>query len=255
MFERIVQVPTSAGVMETFIAGPNAIRPHPLVVVYMDARGIRDELYEIARGLCAKGYVGVVPDLYHREGKVRFDFRDAAGRTMSEAKLNEEQRATLLATARRVTDEIAVSDTRALLRWLDAQEFKNRGPIGAVGYSMGARLALCAAASWPDHVRATAALHGTMLVVDKPNSPHLGFNRIQGEVYCGFGEKDHFASEPIRETLEQAFRGAGARYCFAVHPGADHGYALPERDVHDASATASDWDAIYAMYDRVLRKG
>lgn len=254
MFERIAHVPTPDGAMETFIAGPNAIRPHPLVLVYMDAWGMRDELYGIARALCAKGYVGVVPDLYHRDGTVRFDFRDADGHTMSEAKLTEDQRATVHTASQRITNQTVVADTRALIRWLDAQEFKGRGPVGALGYSMGGRLALCAAAAWPDHIRATAALHGTVLVSDQPDSPHLAFNRIQGEVYCGFGEQDHFASESVRATLEKAFHGTGVKYRCAVHAGADHGYALPERDVHDAHATASDWDAIYAMYDRVLRR-
>lgn len=247
-------MPTPDGAMETFIAGPNAIKPHPLVIIYMDAQGIRDEFYDIARALCAKGYVGVVPDLYHRDGTVRFDFRDAAGRTLSEANLDDEKRMMVLTAARRVTNAMAAVDTRALLRWLDAQEFKSRGPVGAIGYAMGGRLALCAAAAWPDYIRATAALHGTLLASDQPDSPHLKYNRIQGEVYCGFGEKDRFGAEPVRAKVENAFRDAGANYRFAVHAGADHGYALPNRDIFDTEATASDWDAIYAMYDRVLRR-
>jgi carboxymethylenebutenolidase len=253
VFERIAHVPTPDGAMETFIAGPNAIKPHPLVIVYMDVWGMRDELYDIARGLCAKGYVGVVPDLYHRDGSVRFDFRDEAGRMMSESRLTEDQRTMVLTASRRITNAMAVADTRALLRWLDAQEFKSRGPVGAVGFCMGGRLALCAAAAWPDHIRATAALHGTMLASDQPDSPHLTFNRIQGEVYCGFGGKDRFAPQSVRAKLDEVFQGTGADYHCTVHPDADHGYALPQRDAYDAKATAGDWDAIYTMYDRVLR--
>ena len=60
-------------------------------------------------------------------------------------------------------------------------------------------------------------------------------------------------AEPLRQKLEELFHGRSARYRYAVHPGAQHGYSLPQRDVHDAQAAAADWQAIYAMYERVLR--
>jgi len=239
--------------METFIAGPNAIKPHPVVILYMDIWGVRDELYDIARALCAQGYVGVVPDLYHRDGRIRFEFRDAAGRMVSEFNLGEKDRAEVMAAAQRLTNAMVIADTRDLVHWLEAQEFTMRGPMGAVGFCMGGRHALCAAAAWPEHIRATACLHGTLLVSDKPDSPHLHVDKLRGEVYCGFGEKDDFTPEPLRQKLEELFHGRSARYRYAVHPGAQHGYSLPQRDVHDAQAAAADWQAIYAMYERVLR--
>jgi carboxymethylenebutenolidase len=37
-----------------------------------------------------------------------------------------------------------------------------------------------------------------------------------------------------------------------VHPGADHGYPLPDRDVFDKRAANRDWEIIFAMFRRCL---
>src|ERR1044072_1824080 len=125
--------------METFIAGPNAINPHPAVIIFMDVWGVRDELYGIARMLAEQGYVGILPDLYHREGTIRFEFRDDAGRMKSESKLNDEQRDQVVAASQKITNAMAVADTRDLLVWLEGQRFKKHGPVGVVGFCMGGR--------------------------------------------------------------------------------------------------------------------
>ena len=41
-------------------------------------------------------------------------------------------------------------------------------------------------------------------------------------------------------------------YIYEVHPGAEHGYALPDRDIHDQRAANRDWELIFAMFRRQL---
>jgi carboxymethylenebutenolidase len=41
-------------------------------------------------------------------------------------------------------------------------------------------------------------------------------------------------------------------YRYEVHPAAEHGYALPNRDIHDKRATNRDWELIFAMFRRQL---
>ena len=43
------------------------------------------------------------------------------------------------------------------------------------------------------------------------------------------------------------------RYRAIVHQGADHGYALPDRDVYDKAASNRDWEHIFPMLERTLR--
>jgi len=43
-----------------------------------------------------------------------------------------------------------------------------------------------------------------------------------------------------------------ARYIKEVHRGAEHGYALPDRDVFDKQSANRDWEIIFAMFRRQL---
>ena len=63
--------------------------------------------------------------------------------------------------------------------------------------------------------------------------PRTAWPTGSGQLYCGFAEKDPNASPPIRQALSEAFAGCPVDYRFEVHPGAEHGYALPDRDIHD----------------------
>jgi carboxymethylenebutenolidase len=96
-------------------------------------------------------------------------------------------------------------------------------------------------------------MHGTHLVNDKPDSPHRSVDKMRGEIYCGFAEKDALAPPSSIETLERLFKDqASVRYCSIVHPGTVHGYALPDRDIFDKDAANRDWENIFAMFKRQL---
>src|SRR3954447_2926549 len=69
MIEEIRDITTRAGAMETFIVHPERHGPHPAVFLLMDAPGIREELYDMARRLCSVGYYVILPNLYYRAGK------------------------------------------------------------------------------------------------------------------------------------------------------------------------------------------
>ena len=71
MIEKHLQVQTADGIMETFLAHPDSEAAMPAVVLYMDAPGIREELYGFARRIAAQGYCCLLPDLYYRLSAVR----------------------------------------------------------------------------------------------------------------------------------------------------------------------------------------
>ena len=72
------------------------------------------------------------------------------------------------------------------------------------------------------------------MVTDAPNSPHRFVDRMRGEIYCGFAEKDQWAPPSTIETLAKLFkdRQQDVRYRAIVHPGTVHGYSLPDRDIY-----------------------
>lgn len=249
---RQIQVPTADGVMETVMARPPAARARPLVIVYMDVWGLREELIGIARDLAGAGYCAMVPDLYYRLGRVRHEFRDAGGKMITLTRLTPEQQEQVRAPLRSLQDAMVMADTEALLAFADRELGTGGGPAGAIGYCMGGRHALMAFGSLNGRVRAAASLHGTSLATDAPDSPHQVAARGRGEIYCGFAERDPHGAPEVVAALAAALRQPGLSYASAVHPGAEHGYALPDRDIHDAAATARDWTAIRQMLRRQL---
>ena len=68
MIERQIEIETPAGQMTTFICHPERGGPHPAVIFYMDAPGIREELRDMARRLGTAGYYVMLPNLYYRSG-------------------------------------------------------------------------------------------------------------------------------------------------------------------------------------------
>ena len=151
-----------------------------------------------------------------------------------------------------LTDGMAMADIGAVLKFLDGEP-AGKGPKGSIGYCLGGRLSLAAAAAFPEQFRASASMHGTHLVNDKPDSPHRFVDKMRGEIYCGFAEKDALAPPSTIETLVRLFKDkAGVRYRSIVHAGTVHGYALPDRDIFARAAANRDWENIFAMFKRQL---
>jgi carboxymethylenebutenolidase len=117
---------------------------------------------------------------------------------------------------------------------------------------MGGRFALLALGRFADRFRAAASLHGTALVGQSEQSPHKIAAAGIGEVYCGFAERDPHGSAEVVAAMDRSFAASKVAYSYLLHRGAEHGYALPDRDIHDAGATERDWTAILAMFARQL---
>ena len=68
MIEDIIDIDTGDGAMETFVCRPDR-GAHLPVLLLMDAPGIREELYDMARRLSTVGYAVLMPNLYYRAGR------------------------------------------------------------------------------------------------------------------------------------------------------------------------------------------
>ncbi len=252
MNERMVDVPTPDGRMETFVAHPEAGGPFPAVVVYMDIWGVRDELFGIARRIAAAGYYCMVPDLYYRQGRVRNEFRDADDRMISLHRLGAAEESQVREARDRLTSADVMNDTAALIEFIAADAPVRPGPAGAMGFCMGGWLTLHAAGHFPERFRASASLHGTRLISGRDDSPHLLAKKFQGELYCGFGALDPFSPSALIEELDALLRPCAVEYGYRSHAGAEHGYFLPDRDIYDSDAAELDWELILAMFRRQL---
>ncbi len=255
MEERIAHIQTPDGKMETFITHPEEAGPFPMVIVFMDIWGLREELFDIARRVGTVGYYCLVPDMFYRQGRLRFDTRAETGKMLSVGVVDPNLRDKAVQAGRKVSDAMVAMDTGAMLEFANGDEAVRRGAVGVIGYCMGGRHALFAAGFHPDRVRATACLHGTNLVTTQNDSPHLLADRMRGEIYCAFAEKDQFAAPSVRAKLEEVLASAPVTYHQQLHKGVDHGYALPDRDIYDRHAAARDWEIIFAMFRRQMPPG
>lgn len=252
MIEKHIDIRTADGRMDSFVVHPEEGGPFPSVFVLMDIWGLREELYDVARRVAAVGYHVTLPNFWYRRGKVRFEYRDDRGRMRSLLSLPKEVQSELHANMAQVTDRMAMADIAAVLKFLGGEPVRE-GPKGTIGYCLGGRLAVAAAAEFPDQFRANASMHGTRLVNDKPDSPHLSVGKMRGEIYCGFAEKDDLAPPATIETLGKLFAGCkDVKYRVNVHPRTVHGYSLPDRDIFDKAAANRDWEVIFPMLRRQL---
>src|SRR5262245_63788468 len=73
LLEKEVVITTKHGRQPAFTACPEAHGPFPGIILYMDAPGYREELFNMSRRIAKHGYFCIVPDLYYRYGTLRFD--------------------------------------------------------------------------------------------------------------------------------------------------------------------------------------
>jgi len=69
-------------------------------------------------------------------------------------------------------------DVAAILDFCKREPVRE-GPAGAIGFCMGGREAFFAGQECPDRFRATASLHGSRLVTEAKDSPHLLTGRMR----------------------------------------------------------------------------
>lgn len=244
MIETILDIPTRDGAVETFICHPERAA-FPPVLFLMDAPGIRDELYDMARRLATVGYYVLMPNLYYRAGK---DTKYGA----DVLKHGSEEHARMRAVRTKMTIPPVMDDIAALIAFADSQKEAKKGPVGAHGYCMSGPYALAAAARYPDRVAAAASFYGTWLVSDAEESPHLTLGKARGELYISCAEHDDLAPPDMVKELEALFDKSGNAGELEVHMGVHHGFAFPQRWCYDKPAAERHWERLIALYRRRL---
>lgn len=247
MIEDILDVPTDDGAMETFICRPERGAPCPPVLMLMDAPGIREELYDMARRLATTGYCVLLPNLYYRAGR---DTKFGPDVLVKESA--EWSRMRTIRTALKIPP--VMSDVAAMIDYIDLRpEIARPGSFGVHGYCMSGPFALAAAARYPDRIAAAASFYGTWIVSDAEESPHLNLASIKGEAYISCAEIDDLAPLQMVAELQKLFDAAGTRGEIEIHPGVQHGFAFPERPIYDKPAAERHWERLFSLYERNLR--
>src|SRR5919108_4700529 len=115
--------------MKLYVAQPDGLGPFPAVVVIQNQDGVAEFTQEMTRRIAEAGYVGVAPDLYHRNTQ--------------EINANHQRRA----ASRR--DASVINDVNAAVEFLRGCPGADVGRLGIIGFCMGGRVAFLMAAVNP----------------------------------------------------------------------------------------------------------
>ncbi|MGW1676081.1 dienelactone hydrolase family protein [Saccharopolyspora sp. NPDC002376] len=246
---KTLQIPTADGQADAFAAFPDIDERHPGLLLYADAFGLRPELEEKARELAEHGYYVLIPNLYYRHGPAPvIELPEHIGEEARPAVF-----AQLMPLIEAHTTERVRRDADAYLRFLTTQPEVSAGPVGVIGYCMGAVLAMRTATAHPDQVAAVAGFHPGHLVTDEPDSPHRSIPELTAQVHIGLAEND-MSPETINE-LNQALDTAGVSYTTEVYPGTIHGFTMSDTSAFNPSGLQHHWDRLLPLLARTLTNG
>lgn len=247
MQERMVDLATSDGTMNTYVFHPDREGPHPVVIFYMDALAVREELADMCRRICSVGYYVLLPNLYYRMVRsVDLDadrLRDPAYAEKAELmwKLN-----------RSLTNTMIEHDTSALFDFVDREPAARKGKLGIVGYCMSGRFVFRLAGAYPERVAASASVYGARLITDAPDSAHLIADRIRGEMYFACAEHDHYVTGDTLDQLRALIERTGINARVEMYPESEHGFAFPKRRVYHKASAERHWERLFDLFRRNL---
>jgi carboxymethylenebutenolidase len=187
----------------------------PGVLVLHAWWGLTPVFTDVCDRLAAEGFVALAPGLFPNE---------ATATTIAEAEA-------LLGAL----DEATVAEpvVQAASDQLLGHPVVSGGPIGVIGFSLGANWALHLSQERPDVVSAVVVFYGT----------DDGEYQTARASYLGhFAEHDDFEPVESVRALEERIGAAGREVTFHIYPGTGHWFFEPNQpDAYDAQAAELAW--------------
>ncbi|MDR3417268.1 MAG: dienelactone hydrolase family protein [Nevskia sp.] len=234
-----LQVPFPRGTCAIEVFGTPEDRAAPVVLLFMDVFGPRPALFGIGRRLAEAGYRVLLPDLF-------YDHQPFAPlNTAAVFAGDPAERKRMMGKYQSLDQARIDADVRALLSWAEG-ELGPQAPAAAVGYCMGGRYALTAAAE-ASRVVLAASVHGGNLAPESGDGPHLRLKGIAARVYVGVAAIDPTFGAAEEGRLACALREAGVDHIIETYAGAVHGFAMNDLPTHHAAAYQRHWTRLSAL--------
>jgi carboxymethylenebutenolidase len=151
-------------------------------------------------------------------------------------------------------NEMVIRDTRAMLDYVDAQPAAKAAALGGVGYCMSGPFILAASGAFPDRFKCGASIYGANLVTKHADSAHLWADKVRGELYFACAEIDKYAPKETIDALDAHLRTTSLNYRLEWYPGAEHGFAFPQRaGIFHKPSAERHWERLFALFERNLK--
>lgn len=239
-YEQIIDTTTDDGEMAVLVAQPVDPAPGegwPAVLLFIDAPGIRSATSAFAAKLAGEGYLVVVPDLHHRQGRLlnALDTAPPDGQTTQEM---------VWSWIAAMTDDGIQHDGD---RGLAAAGVADEAPIATIGFCLGARAVVRRMMRDGDRVRAGAGWHPSFLADDEADSPHLTAGQLASPLYLAIGDADQVQSIAMHQRFLDAVEPLD-HVVIEVFEGADHGFTWPGFPNYHEAAASGAWDATTRLF-------
>lgn len=220
--------------MRCYVTVPDGSGPFPAVIVIQHAGGVDAFVQTMTDRIAEAGFVGVAPDLYHREDPSTAD--DPMTR-MS-----------------RLRDRTIVADVSAAIEHAKALPEVRAERIGITGFCMGGRVAYLMATKRPD-LRAVVVFYGGNIFVPwgEGPSPFEGTARIACPILGLFGEDDPNPSPSDVARLDAELTRLGKPHEFHSYAGAGHAFMNEGRPSYRPDAARDAWRRCVAWFDQYLK--
>jgi len=232
-----VQLNTSDGMMEAYLAQPKAGGSYPGVVVIQEAFGVNDHIKKVTERIAAEGYAAIAPDIFHRETERIIPFSDMAK---------------AIATLQRVQDPKAMEDVGAAIAHLKSQSHVKTGSLGVIGFCMGGRLTYLTAAHHAGEVKCAVPYYGGGITMGNP-SPLSRTGEIKCPMYLFFGAKDQLIPMDQVDQINAELTTKKIAFQMKVYPDAGHGFFCDERGSYHEASAQDAWEKTKSFFAQHLK--
>jgi carboxymethylenebutenolidase len=243
--EHDVMVKTPDGEADCYFVHPSSGK-HAAVIIWPDIVGIRDAFRAMGKRLAESGYSVLVVNPYYRNIKGN---AVPEGSTFGDPQVREQ----LMPLARSLSPQTCVSDGRAFVNFLDAQDaVDTKRMIGTTGYCMTGSYTMRLAAAIPARIGAGGSFHGGGLATEADDSPHLLAPKIEAGLLIAIAENDDEKDPNAKVLLREAFEKADVDAEVEVYKGTLHGWCPPDSTVYNEAQAEKAWSRMLALFEREL---
>ena len=232
-----VQLNTSGGKMEAYVAQPKDGGSYPGIVVIQEAFGVNGHMKNVTDRIAAEGYVAIAPDIYHREPERIIPFSDMAK---------------AIATLQRVQDPQAMEDVGAAIAHLKSQRNVKAGSLGVIGFCMGGRLTYLTAAHHANDVKCAVPYYGGGITMGNP-SPLSRTGEIKCPMYLFFGAKDQLIPMDQVDQINSELATKKVPFQMKIYPEAGHGFFCDERGSYNEKSAQDAWEKTKSFFAQYLK--
>jgi carboxymethylenebutenolidase len=243
--ETEVRIPTPDGTADGYFVHPAGGR-HPGVIVWPDILGLRPAFRAMGKRLAEAGYAVLVVNPFYRSAVAPVV---PEGASFQDPAIRER----VLPLAATLSADTHTTDAKAFVTFLDQQPAVDTARrIGTTGYCMGGPIVMRTAAAVPERIGAGASFHGSRVVTDAPDSPHLLVPQMRASFLFAIAENDDEREPDAKNVLRQAFDDAGIPAEIEVYEGAMHGWCALDSAVYNEVQAERAWARLLALFETAL---